>query len=74
MQHFIHVSVKIPEGLGIPAPGFVHDERVYIATEPWGTMEREFLQLRGMSAPAFGIRERVLSPTGNSIRERRGTL
>ncbi|KAI0316786.1 hypothetical protein OF83DRAFT_1059772 [Amylostereum chailletii] len=56
IAHYIHVSVRIPEGTGIVAPSYLHDERVFIATEPWGTRERELLQLGGMSAPALGMK------------------
>ncbi|KAI0316740.1 hypothetical protein OF83DRAFT_1193364 [Amylostereum chailletii] len=54
--YLLRINVSALKGL----PTYVHEERIHVATEPWGTQAREMLQLGGASAPALGMRNRQM--------------
>ena len=66
--YHLRVSVQAPKeaGAGAFLPVYAHDERVHVATEPYGTRQRELLSLGGASAPALGMVDRRLD-RGNSV-------
>ncbi|KZV67982.1 hypothetical protein PENSPDRAFT_583121 [Peniophora sp. CONT] len=66
--YHLRVSVQAPKEAGASAflPVYAHDERVHVATEPYGTRQRELLSLGGASAPALGMVDRRLD-RGNSV-------
>ena len=60
-----HVLLAIDTAIGTTVALGV-DERVHVATEPYGTRQRELLSLGGASAPALGMVDRRLD-RGNSV-------
>jgi hypothetical protein len=47
--------VRSPEGVMNFVPNYRHVSRVGVATEAWGTRERELRQFGGFSTPAIGM-------------------
>ncbi|KAI9466009.1 hypothetical protein BJY52DRAFT_1163178 [Lactarius psammicola] len=55
MVYLIRVSIRCPEGTVNFVPAYEHASRVQVASEAWGTRERELPELGGVSSPAIGM-------------------
>jgi len=55
MHYLIRVSVRLKEGAANFVPTYQHVSRIGVASEAWGTRERELLRFGGFSAPAIGM-------------------
>lgn len=49
------MSVRCPGGAANFVPTYHHVSRIGVASETWGTRERELLMFGGFSAPAVGM-------------------
>ncbi|KAH9079218.1 hypothetical protein EDB83DRAFT_2341445 [Lactarius deliciosus] len=55
MVYLIRVSIRRPEGAVNFVPAYEHVSRVHVASEAWGTRERELHELGNVSSPAIGM-------------------
>ncbi|KAH9060059.1 hypothetical protein EDB87DRAFT_1618339 [Lactarius vividus] len=55
MVYLIRVSIRCPEGAVNFVPTYEHTSRVQVASEAWGTRERELHELGNISSPAIGM-------------------
>ncbi|KAH9030679.1 hypothetical protein EDB85DRAFT_1962607 [Lactarius pseudohatsudake] len=56
MVYLIRVSIRRPEGaFNNFVPTYEHVSRVHVASEAWGTRERELHELGNVSSPAIGM-------------------
>ncbi|KAF8275227.1 hypothetical protein EI94DRAFT_1560422 [Lactarius quietus] len=55
MVYLIRVSIRCPDGAFNFVPTYEHASRVPVASESWGTRERELLEFGAVSSPAIGM-------------------